>query len=40
MDVRKIIGREVQISYPNFSGRIIIHAYASKMHIRRLISGK
>ena len=40
MEVRKIIGRDVPPSYINFSGIIIIQKYASKMKLRRLISGK
>ena len=40
MKVRKIIGRDVPPSYPNFNGRIIIHTYASKMQLRRVINVK
>ena len=34
------IKRDVIPYYPNFSGRMIIHTYASKVHPRRVISGK
>ena len=40
MAVRKIIGHDVPLSYPNFSVRVIIHTYASKMKLGGLISGK
>ena len=40
MAVIKIIGRDIPPSYPTFSEIIIIHTYASKMKIGRLISGK
>ena len=40
MTVGKIIERAVPLFYPNFSGRIIIHTYARKMQLGRVISGK
>ena len=40
MKVGKIIGRDVPLINPNFSGRIIIHTYARKMNFVRVISGK
>ena len=40
MIVRKIIGRDVPLSYPNFSGRNMIQTYARKMQLVKVISGK
>ena len=40
MTVRKTIGREVPLFYPNFSGIIIIYAHAGKMQLGRVIGGK
>ena len=40
MKIKKIIGRDILLSYPNFNGRIIIPIYAIKMQIVRVISGK
>ena len=40
MTVRKIIGREVPLFYPNFSGRITIYTHAGKMQLWRVIGGK
>ena len=40
MGMRKIIGRDVPISYPNFNEIFIIHADARKINIVVLINGK
>ena len=40
MTVKKIIGLDVTHSYPNSSGTIIFHTYASKIQLGRVISGK
>ena len=38
--MKKIVGSEVLISYPNISERFIIHADTNKIHHGRLISEK
>ena len=40
MTVRKIIGHDVPLFYPIFSGRITTHTYASNMNLGRVTSGK
>ena len=35
---KKILGRDVLLSYPNFSERFIINTDASKTHLRVVIS--
>ena len=40
MEVKKIIRRDVPLSYSNFSEIRISHTDAHKMQLRRLINGK
>ena len=35
--MKKIVGRDVLLSYPNFSEAFIIHIYASKTQLRGVI---
>ena len=40
MDMKKISGRDVFLSYPNFSEEFIIHTYVRKMKLGGVISKK
>ena len=38
METKKIIGRGVLLTYPNFSEKFIIHPYSSNINTGRVIS--
>ena len=38
IEMKKIVGRDMLLSYPNFSEEIIIHTEASRTHTRKVIS--
>ena len=38
MATKKIVDRDVLLSYPTFSEEVITHTYARKMHLGGLIS--
>ena len=40
MAINKIIGHDVLLSYPNFSERMKIHTYTSKLHLGIVVRGK
>ena len=34
MEIKKVVGRDAILSFPNFSEEFIIHTYNSKTHLR------